>query len=247
MIPAVAIDGVRKSFAGTGGDLLALDDVSLDVAPGEFVSLIGPSGCGKSTLLNLVAGLARPDRGRVAFAGDAVSGPNTRVGYMTQDDALLPWRNVLDNVALALEIRRVPRPERIERAREMLRLVNLSGFERHLPSQLSGGMRKRVGLARTLIHRPGMLLLDEPFGALDAQTRTLIQREFKRLVVGLGLGVMLVTHDLREAAALSDRIVVFSARPARIVDDIAVPAGRSPADLEAIERLMWRHLGGDDV
>ncbi|CAO3421806.1 ABC transporter ATP-binding protein [Azospirillum doebereinerae] len=249
--PLLAIAGATKSFEAKGRPTLALDDVSLSLARGEFVSLIGPSGCGKTTLLNLVAGLTAPDRGRVTFGGRPVDGPNTQVGYLTQDDAVLPWRSVLGNVMLPLEIRRVPKVERRERARAMIRRVGLEGFESHYPSQLSGGMRKRMSLARTLVYSPDFLLLDEPFGALDAQTRVLMQRELLGIVRDLGLTVMLVTHDLHEAIALSDRILVFSKRPARVIETVTLPQPRdrdplhrSRAD-EAVHRRLWDTLAAE--
>lgn len=249
--PVVALAGVSKHFPGRHGDTAALDDVSFTVGQGEFVSVIGPSGCGKSTIFNLTAGLTRADRGTVSFAGAPVDGPNRQVGYMTQDDALFPWRSVLDNVALPLEIRRVAKAERLARARDILERVGLADFAGHLPGQLSGGMRKRVSLARTLVYGPGFLLLDEPFSALDAQTRIVIQAELKKIIASLGLSVMLVTHDLHEAIALSDRVLVFSRRPARLIDSVWVPrhADGSVAGgavmRERIHAHLWQSLTGE--
>jgi NitT/TauT family transport system ATP-binding protein len=219
----IRLDRISKGFPSRHGDTRALDNVSLDVRRGSFAALVGPSGCGKTTLLNLIAGLLPPDQGTLIYGGAAVRGPNARVGYLTQLDALLPWRTVLGNVVLPLEIRRVPRRERLEAASAIIDRVGLKGFERHYPGQLSGGMRKRVALARTLIYRPETLLLDEPFSALDAQTRVVIQRQLQDLVRDLGLTVVLVTHDINEAIALADTIVVFSRRPARIIETIRVP------------------------
>ena len=223
IVPALELSHVVKRFEGRAGATVALDDVSFAVGKGEFVSVIGPSGCGKSTVLNLAAGLARPDAGAVTFDAALVDGPNQRVGYMTQDDALFPWRTVLENVALPLEIKRVPKAERLARACDILQRVGLADFAGHLPNQLSGGMRKRVSLARTLVYCPEFLLLDEPFSALDAQTRIVIQFELKKIIGELGLTVMLVTHDLHEAIALSDRVLVFSRRPARLIDSVWIP------------------------
>lgn len=241
-------DNTSVSLATKNGAMAITRNISLGIAKGEFVSVIGPSGCGKTTLLNLAAGLLMPTSGAVAFCGKGIHGPNRDVGYLTQDDALLPWRSVLGNVMLPLEIKRVAKSERLKRARDILARVGLGGFADHLPSQLSGGMRKRVSLARTLVYEPGTLLLDEPFGALDAQTRTLMQRELLRLVELFGLTVLLVTHDLNEAIALSDRIAVFSGRPARVVDVIQVRESgdrdvlhRTREDDELYERL-WRML-----
>jgi NitT/TauT family transport system ATP-binding protein len=227
----VAIESVSKHFVGKQGTTAALQDVSLTVRKGEFISLLGPSGCGKTTLLNLVAGFLKPDAGGVTYGGERVDGPNRNVGYLTQDDALLPWRSVRANVALPLEIKGVAKDARAKRANEMLERVGLSGFEAHFPHQLSGGMRKRVSMARTLIYQPQTLLLDEPFGALDAQTRGVMQKELLMLTQSLGLTVLLVTHDLNEAVALSDRIALFSKRPARILDIFEL-SRRIPAEID---------------
>ena len=241
-------DRVGVSLGAKSGVTEVTRDITLAVARGEFVSVVGPSGCGKTTLLNLAAGLLMPNVGSVSYCGQGILGPNRHVGYLTQDDALLPWRSVLGNTMLPLEIKRVPKAERLERARDVLERVGLSGFADHLPSELSGGMRKRASLARTLVYRPSTLLLDEPFGALDAQTRTLMQRELLRLVETLDLTVLLVTHDLDEAVALSDRIAVFSARPARILD---VVPGRKRRSGDILHRTredddlyarLWRML-----
>lgn len=245
-----SFDGVSKSFGRGTNQIRALEAISLDIPRGAFVSLIGPSGSGKTTLLNLTAGLLFPDGGTVSYSGQQVSSINTRVGYLTQDDALLPWRSVVANVALPLEIRGIAKAERLDRAREMITKIGLAGFERHRPSQLSGGMRKRVSLARTLIYKPETLLLDEPFGALDAQTRIVMQQQLMQLVSEFGLTVLLVTHDLDEAIALSDTVVVFSKRPARILEIVhtnrAGPSdgSRRGRDEELYGRL-WERLAGE--
>jgi NitT/TauT family transport system ATP-binding protein len=244
-------DGISKSFQSSHGATPALDNVSLAVRRGEFIALVGPSGCGKTTLLNLIAGLLAADRGTVTYDGAPVRGPNARVGYLTQLDALLPWRTVLGNVALPLEIRRVAKVERLAAARAIIDRVGLKGFERHFPGQLSGGMRKRVALARTLIYQPETLLLDEPFSALDAQTRVVIQKQLQELVRELGLTVMFVTHDIGEAIALSDTIVVFSRRPARIIETLRVPpqpvrsTPRVGATDDATFDHVWALLAGE--
>lgn len=242
--PALVFGGVSHAF----GKVKVLDGINLGIERGSFTALIGPSGCGKTTLLNLAAGLAQPDAGAVYYEGDRILKPNTRAGYLTQDDALLPWRDVLGNVALPLEIKGMGRSERFARARDIIGKVGLSRFEHHRPSQLSGGMRKRVSLARTLIYRPETLLLDEPFGALDAQTRLLMQKQLLDLCRELQLTVLLVTHDIGEAIALADRIVLLSARPARLVEVLEVhhPADRNlfrrePAN-EALYARIWDHL-----
>jgi NitT/TauT family transport system ATP-binding protein len=209
---------VYKAFVAGGSNTakLALDDVSLSVRPGEFCSIVGPSGCGKSTILNLLAGLSRPTEGQVLYEGQPVRGVNTAVGYVTQDDNLLPWRSLQANVELALELRRVGRAERRARAAEMIRRVGLAGFEKHYPSELSGGMRKRASIIRTLIYDTPVVLMDEPFGPLDAQTRVLLQDDLLRLWDRSNRTILFVTHDLVEAIALSDRVVVMSAAPGRI-------------------------------
>jgi len=241
---ALVFDGVSHAF----GNVRVLQSIDLAVERGSFVALVGPSGCGKTTLLNLAAGLAQPSAGTVYYRGDRVVAPNTRAGYLTQDDALLPWRDVLGNVALPLEIKGMKRADRFARAREMIRKVGLAQFEHHRPAQLSGGMRKRVSLARTLIYQPETLLLDEPFAALDAQTRVLMQKQLLDLCAQLQLTVLLVTHDIAEAIALADRIVLLSARPARLVDILDVPHAkqrnifaREPGN-EQLNARIWEHL-----
>lgn len=231
--PAVRFDEVYKAFVarGRGGKpSLALSDVTFDVRPGEFVSLVGPSGCGKSTCLNLLAGLDSASAGAVEHGGTQVSGINTRVGYITQDDNLLPWRSMLANVELSLEFQGVPKRERQERARELINVVGLSGFENHYPHELSGGMRKRASIIRTLVYDSDVVLMDEPFGPLDAQTRVILQAELLRLWERSRPSVLFVTHDLVEAIALSDRILVFTSSPGTIKRDYSVdlPRPRDP-------------------
>ena len=239
-----------KSFNLKGVLVPAIGPVSFAVEAGEFVALVGPSGCGKSTLLNLVAGVLPPSSGCVRYAGEAVTGINHRTGYMTQQDYLLPWRRALDNIALPLEICGMPPAERRERAGELVALVGLAGFEEHYPNQLSGGMRKRCALARLLAYDPETLLLDEPFGALDAQLRVTLQRELKSICLRLAKTVLFVTHDLDEAIALSDRCLVFTGRPGLLSREVAVdlPRDRDPLqarfDARAIElsRTLWHAL-----
>lgn len=231
--PAVRFQSVYKAFIARGPAaqaLLALEDVSFEANAGEFVSLVGPSGCGKSTCLNLLAGLTEPSAGLVEHHGTPVDGVNTKVGYITQDDNLLPWRPLLANVELGLEFRGVPRDERRRRALELIQLVGLSGFESHYPHELSGGMRKRAGIIRTLIHETDVVLMDEPFGPLDAQTRVILQAELLRLWERTRPTVLFVTHDLVEAIALSDRILVFTSRPGTIKREYRVDLPR-PRDV----------------
>ncbi|MBV9539099.1 MAG: ABC transporter ATP-binding protein, partial [Acidisphaera sp.] len=214
--PALAIDlrAAGKSFARRGVTLRALLPVDLAVPRGSFLTIVGPSGCGKSTILNMVAGLMPPSEGCVLYNGAPVDGPNRRVGYMTQKDTLLPWRSVEDNIGIALELRcrSTPGRERRDRVARIMEVVGLSGFGRHYPNELSGGMRKRAALARMLIYEPETLLLDEPFGALDAQLKLVMQQELLRLTRARQMTVLFVTHDLGEALTLADRIILFSAR-----------------------------------
>ena len=204
----------------------ALDNVEFDVPDGQFVSILGPSGCGKSTILKLVSGLLIPTSGDVLLDGEPIRGVPPSVGFMFQGDALLPWATVLDNVALALELRGLGKRERRERARELTGLVGLGGFEDAYPSTLSGGMRKRVSLARVLAYDPAVYLMDEPFGALDAQTKVQLGAELLRLWGGVRKTVLFVTHDIEEAIALSDRVLVMTRRPGRIKADFTIDLPR---------------------
>lgn len=221
----ISFRDVAKVFETPQGDVTAVTGVTLDVKEKEFVTLVGPSGCGKSTLLNMAAGLFAPTSGTALYRGAPVPAYNTRVGYMTQNDHLLPWRDVTGNIRIPLEIRNMARREADERVADLVAMVGLKGFERSYPSQLSGGMRKRCALARLLAYDPETLLMDEPFGALDAQLRQRMQREIRELVLRLGKTVMFVTHDLDEAIALADRCVVFTPRPGTITRIIDVTLG----------------------
>jgi NitT/TauT family transport system ATP-binding protein len=207
---------------GAGRNLVAVQDVNLAVGDREVVSLIGPSGCGKSTLLNIGAGLTAPSEGAAFVDGERVEGPNAHVAFMLQKDLLLPWRTVLENVMFGVEVQRVPLAERKRRAQALLANLNLSDFAGHYPHQLSGGMRQRVALARTLAVDPTVLLLDEPFSAVDAQTRMLLQRELAQTLKREGKTALLITHDLLEAVTMSDRVLVMSKRPGSIVDEIVI-------------------------
>jgi NitT/TauT family transport system ATP-binding protein len=212
------------------GALTAVRDVSLAVRDGEVVSLIGPSGCGKSTLLNIASGLAVPSEGTAFVDGARVAGPNAHVAFMLQKDLLLPWRTVAENVMFGVEIQGVPAPERRRRAQALLTNLNLAEFSGHYPHQLSGGMRQRVALARTLAVDPHVLLLDEPFSAVDAQTRIVLQRDLAQTLHTARKTALLITHDLAEAVTLSDRVLVMSRRPGTIVEEIVIdmPAREDP-------------------
>lgn len=226
----MALHSVYKAFvAGRSRQAkLALEDVSLEVGCGEFLSLIGPSGCGKSTILNLVAGLQSATEGSVLCDDRPVTKINTKVGYVTQDDNLLPWRTLQSNVELALELRGVARKQREERSRELIARVGLAGFEGHYPGELSGGMRKRASIIRTLIYESDVILMDEPFGPLDAQTRLVLQADLLDLWERSGRTILFVTHDLVEAIALSDRVLVMSAAPGRVkrIHEVDIPRPR---------------------
>jgi ABC-type nitrate/sulfonate/bicarbonate transport system ATPase subunit len=228
-MPAAAklqLDQVSMTFRTPSGAFQALAPVTLSIAPGRFVSLIGPSGCGKSTIFNIVAGLLQPSGGRVLIDGADSTGTIGRVGYMLQKDLLLPWRNVLDNVILGMEIQGVPLGEARERALPLLRRYGLSGFEYAYPNALSGGMRQRAALLRTLLFDTDVILLDEPFGALDAQTKLHMQEWLLGLWADFGKTVVFVTHDIEEAIYLSDEVHVMATRPGRIVESITVPIAR---------------------
>jgi NitT/TauT family transport system ATP-binding protein len=213
---AVRLTGVSKRYGSGARSVLALDQVSLTVSPGEFVCLIGASGCGKSTLLSVVAGLDSPTTGEVTVGGQ-------RVAMMFQEPALLPWLTAAGNVELALRARGVPRAERQQRTAELLGLVRLAGFGAKRPHELSGGMRQRVALARALAQNADVLLMDEPFGALDAMTRDLLHDELDRICGEQSLTVLFVTHNVREAVRLGDRVIVLSSRPGRVIEEYPVP------------------------
>ncbi len=216
---------VTMHFAAGGGQkqqLTAVCEVTFLVRDGEVVSLIGPSGCGKSTLLNIGSGLVGPSAGAAFVDGERVEGPNAHVAFMLQKDLLLPWRTVAENVMFGVEIQGVPRDERRARAQALLDAFNLAEFAGRYPYQLSGGMRQRVALARTLAVDPSVLLLDEPFSAVDAQTRMALQRDLAETLKRAGKTALLITHDLLEAVTLSDRVLVMSRRPGRIIDEIEI-------------------------
>jgi len=229
--PAISFRAVSKHFpAADGSRLEVLRDVSFDVRIGDVVAILGPSGSGKSTLLNMAAGLIFPDAGQVVVMGQSTDAAVdwSHVGYMFQDDRLLPWRVAVRNVALALEAGSMPAAERMRRARAVLDLVGLAGFEHSYPHQLSGGMRSRVALARSLVGEPQILLMDEPFSRLDAQTRGSMHRELLRIHAMRGMTILFVTHDVEEAVVLADHVVMMSARPGRVrrTIDIALPQPR---------------------
>lgn len=231
--PHLRLDDLALSF-GTGADRLrVLDGVSATIDRGEFVSVIGPSGCGKSTLFNTIAGLLRPERGRVLIGGADATGGTAHCGYMPQQDLLFAWRDIEQNVALGLEVHGVPRREARARARALLPEFGLAGFEKSRPAQLSGGMRQRAALGRTVLQEREVLLLDEPLGALDALTRIEMQDWLQDMWSRHGWTVAMVTHDIREAVYLSDRILVLSPRPTHVVHDVTVDLPR-PRTIETL-------------
>ncbi|MDQ2801157.1 MAG: ABC transporter ATP-binding protein [Pseudomonadota bacterium] len=251
MAPVVA-SGLGKVFGEEDGrPVEVIRSVSFSLPRGEIVSIVGPSGCGKTTLLNLLCGLLPPSRGGVLWHGHELNGVPPRVGYMLQKDLLLPWRTAVENVALGLQVRRLARRERMAKARLLLERLGLAAFADYYPSALSGGMRQRVALARTLAPDPDVLLLDEPFSALDFQTKILIERDTARLVRGEHRSLLLITHDVEEAVSLSDRVIVLSHRPCSVVAEhrIELPADRTdmmqareaPA-FAAYVRAIWNEL-----
>ena len=242
---------VTKRFAGRADrPIVAVEKTSLSIAGGEFVTIVGPSGCGKSTLLNMMSGLTLPTEGRLSFNGAVLNGVNRHIGYITQQDNLMPWRTLRDNVAFPLEIAGMPRSERFDRVNKWIKQVGLDGFEDAYPHELSGGMRQRANIVRTLVYEPDVLLMDEPFGPLDAQTRLIMQHDLLDLWRSTRKTIVFVTHDLTEAIALADRVVLMSARPGRIVrvDRVEIPRPRdifhmhdNPTFRELYDKI-WREL-----
>lgn len=229
---------------GRSTPLTAVDDVSLHVKAGEFVSIVGPSGCGKSTLLEMVGGLSVPSSGTIRLHGKELKGPHPAVGMVFQEDSTFPWRTVLENIEFGLESRGADRRERRERAQAMVKLVGLVGYEYLYPAELSGGMRQRVAIARTLVMSPELILMDEPFGALDEQTRLILGEELLRIWSEAKATVLFVTHSLDEAAMLSDRVVVMSARPGRIKAVVEVDLPR-PRTSEIIASESFSRITGE--
>jgi NitT/TauT family transport system ATP-binding protein len=227
--PILVVDDIVKRFETPDGVLTAVDHVSLNVAPGEFVGVIGPSGCGKSTLFNVIGGLLEDYEGTVKVAGERVRGPHASIGMIFQEESTFPWRTVIDNVAFPLEIAGLPKAERYDRARHFVKLVGLDGFERRYPAELSGGMRQRVSMARTLAAQPKILLMDEPFASLDEQTRLLLGDKVLQIQQQLKQTTLLITHNITEAVQLSDRILVMTYRPGKVkrMVDIKLPRPRS--------------------
>jgi NitT/TauT family transport system ATP-binding protein len=233
--PAPAKDAILTAehinvrFETAEGPVVAVDNVSFDVRPGEFLSVIGPSGCGKSTLFNVIGGLLKHTSGAVNVAGETIDGPHQSIGMVFQEESTFPWRSVTDNVAFPLELIGMPKAQRLERARHFIALVGLNGFENRYPNELSGGMRQRVSLARTLASEPKILLMDEPFAALDEQTRLLLGDKVLQIQQELKQTTLLITHNITEAVQMSDRILVMTYRPGKVkrIVDINLPRPRT--------------------
>ncbi|HET9170681.1 MAG TPA: ABC transporter ATP-binding protein [Actinospica sp.] len=251
---SLELRSLTKRFADPAGDArTVVEDFDLDVRTGEFCALIGPTGCGKSTVLSMVAGLEKPSSGRILADGAELAGTDPRTGLVFQNDAVFPWKTVLGNIAAGPRFRGASRHEAHDLALDWVRRVGLTGFERHYPHQLSGGMRKRVALAQTFVNDPRILLMDEPFSGLDAQTRQIMAGELLGLWETLGASVLFVTHDLEEAIALADRVVVLTARPATVKKEFTVdlPRPRSPREIRFHPRFVelheeiWSALSGE--
>jgi NitT/TauT family transport system ATP-binding protein len=228
MAATLSVDGVSKVFEGRAGGpaLTALQQVSFKAKPGEFISLIGPSGCGKTTLMRIVHGLEPPSAGSVSFNGKRVTAPEQSRAVIFQQFNLFPWRTVRENIGFGLEVRNTAEKERTTRIAEMVSLVGLEGFENHYPHEISGGMQQRVGIARALALNPAALLMDEPFGALDAITREKLQRDISDILAKHPKTILFITHNMDEAIFFSDRILVFGTRPGRVVEEVEVPFPR---------------------
>ncbi|HYL44744.1 MAG TPA: ABC transporter ATP-binding protein [Ktedonobacteraceae bacterium] len=238
---AIELRNVTKRFlTPTGKAYTAIRDINMAVAPGEFVAVVGPTGCGKSTTLSLISGLERPSEGLVQVMGKPVQGTDPRIGYVFQADAVFPWKNVLSNVATGPLFRGQPKAETLDRARDWIARVGLSGFENHYPHQLSGGMRKRVALAQTFINEPQILLMDEPFSALDVQTRTMMEDELLHMWSSISASVVFVTHDLEEAISLADRVCVLTSGPGTVkgIYTIDLPRPRNVAEIRFEPRFV---------
>jgi len=238
--PLLVVEHITKRFVTRGDDVLAVDDFSLAVAPGEFVSIIGPSGCGKSTLFNIIGGLLGEYDGQVTVAGERIAGTHPAIGMVFQEESTFPWRTVLENVAFPLEVAGVGKAERLARAAHFVQLVGLSGFEQRYPSELSGGMRQRVAIARTLASQPRLLLMDEPFAALDEQTRVLLGAKVLQIQQELRQTTLLITHNLTEAVQLSDRVLIMTYRPGRLKRSVPIELPH-PRDADVVGSDAFGH------
>jgi len=245
------VKGVNKLFLSDGKEMEVLRDINLSIRESEFICLIGPSGCGKTTLLRIIAGLEEPTSGTIFLAGEPITGPSPARGMVFQEYSLFPWRTVLENIAFGLELKGVPAEERRTKSRQYLKMVGLERFESRYPHELSGGMKQRVAIARALVNDPRALLMDEPFGALDAQTRNIMQDELLRIWEKEKTTVVFVTHSVDEAIFLADRIVILSARPGRVKDVIEItllrPRNRTSSEVNKIRDRILRDLRSEIV
>ncbi len=245
----ISVEGISKSFVNGDKAIKAIDDVSFKVNEGEFACILGPSGCGKTTLLRIIAGLEFPTKGLVSIGKNEVKGPGSDRGMVFQDFALFPWRTVAKNVEFGLEIKKIPKEVRARKAKKYIDLVGLSGFEGAHPAELSGGMKQRVALARALAAEPSVILMDEPFGSLDAQTRNLMQKELQKIWSHEKRTVLFVTHSVEEAVFLADRIIVLTARPAKVRKALDVhcirPRNRTSAEFSHLHASILAELDSE--
>jgi NitT/TauT family transport system ATP-binding protein len=248
----LSLKNIGKRFFARERVIDAVRGISLDVANGEFLTMVGPSGCGKSTILNIVSGLMRATEGTVELDGRPVHGVTREVGYVTQQPNLMPWRTLIDNVSFPLQVAGVAKSERDDRAAQLITMVGLAGFEKSYPHELSGGMRQRANIVRTLIYAPKVMLMDEPFGPLDAQTRAVLQDQLLEIWSRTGVTIIFITHDLHEAIGLGDRVILLSARPGRIIrmDKVVMPRPRDifrvhdSGEFRALYDTIWVELEG---
>jgi NitT/TauT family transport system ATP-binding protein len=246
------LNNVSKRFFARGRVVRAIDPISLEIAGGEFVSVVGPSGCGKSTILNIVAGLMPPTDGTITIDGRPVRGVTREVGYVTQQHNLMPWRSLIDNVSFPLQVVGMAKSERYDRAMGLIEAVGLRGFENSYPHELSGGMRQRANIIRTLIYSPKVMLMDEPFGPLDAQTRLMLQDQLLEIWSRTAITIVFITHDLQEAIGLADRVVLLSARPGKVirVDNVTLARPRDVfrmhdnSEFRTLYDAIWSELEG---
>ncbi|WP_432628784.1 ABC transporter ATP-binding protein [Brotaphodocola sp.] len=256
MVPILDVQNLSYSYHSMDGATLALSNISFQIGTGEFVAIVGPSGCGKSTLLSLISGLLRPEEGSIFLKGKPICGPDVQIGYMLQKDHLLEWRTILDNAALGLEIRKQKTPETMKELKAMLETYGLSGFESAHPSELSGGMRQRAALIRTLALKPDLLFLDEPFSALDYQTRLSVCDDISAILRSAGKTALLITHDLAEAISIADRILILTARPGTIKASLTIhfsPEADTPLkrrnapEFAGYFNEVWGHLQTESI
>jgi NitT/TauT family transport system ATP-binding protein len=246
----LSLNNISKRFFARDRVVRAIEGISLDITSGEFVTMVGPSGCGKSTILNILSDLLLPTEGTVTIEGKPVSSVTRQIGYVTQQHNLMPWRTLIDNVSFPLQVAGVAKSERYQRAIDLIKMVGLSGFENSYPHELSGGMRQRANIIRTLIYSPKVMLMDEPFGPLDAQTRVLLQDQLLEIWRRTGVTIVFITHDLHEAIGLADRVVLLSARPGKIIriDKVAMPRPRDVfrmhdnSDFRTLYDTIWVEL-----